>query len=118
MIRELLDPVVVRKAAETLLDFLDRERAALKRRDGDTLDAAADAKASQGDLDNAEKAVQDWQHREVEEVEGADGGKPPIWVSRDPIASLIQSTFEEFFLDHGLIRALKGSGLANDVPAI
>lgn len=118
MIRELLDPVNVRKAAQTLLESFDEERFALKRGDDETRTAADAVEASASDLDDAEQAVTGWQQREIDDVEGEDESKPPIWVARDPISSLIQSVFEEFFLDRGFTRAEKGPGLGTVEHAI
>jgi hypothetical protein len=118
MIRELLDPSNVKKAAQTLLDFFDAERSGVKTGRSETIEAANDVQATPQDLDAAEDVVRHWQQREVDDLEGHDPDKPPIWVARDPIASLIQSLFEQYFIDHQQAYSDRRPGFAGGEHAI
>lgn len=91
--------------------MIAEERAALDRGESDSREAAGANGSSSRDAEDVGGKIDQWQEEEIVELSGADT-KPPIWVPRDPMGSLLISALDEFAISHGLTQESKAQGYA------
>src|SRR4051794_27057906 len=100
MIRDLMEHSVVVGAA-------DRLRAALleKQRQLDTEDedagGAAEHDVEYSDIGDLIEEIEHWKAKEAQDL---GGGTKPVYITNDPIASLVQSVAEDYFFRSGLVQ--------------
>src|SRR5438067_9176767 len=100
MIEELLNPPMVKKAVERLLEETRIERGLLEKDDPEAKQRADVSGGSADDLEGLEGELEKYKAGEAEDLSGASD--QPVWIPRDPVTALIQSTYDEFFEDNGL----------------
>jgi hypothetical protein len=111
MIEELLNPGTLKLAVARLLEETRIERGLLQNDDSGAKQRADDSGGSESDLDQLEGEIDEYRAGEAEDLSGISG--QPVWIPRDPIAALVQSTFDEFFDEFELVREPEGEqGLA------
>lgn len=107
MIEELLNPPTVKKAVARLLEETRIERRLLEEDDAGAKERADTSGGTAGDLDELEGEIEKYEAGEAEDLSGAGAG--PVWIPRDPVTALIQSTYDEFFEDEGLAYEPEGA---------
>ncbi len=102
MIEELLNPPMLKRAIRRLLEETRIERDLLQRDDSGAKQRADESGGSDADLEQLEGEIEKYEAGEAGDLSGSSG--QPVWIPRDPIAALVQSTYDEFFEEAGLLR--------------
>jgi hypothetical protein len=111
MIEDLLNPPMLKLALARLLEETRLERGLLQKDDPEAKQRANDSGGSDADLERLEGEIEKYEAGEARDLSGAS--EQPVWIPRDPIAALVQSTYDEFFEEFDLVReAADGNALA------
>src|ERR1700733_6147728 len=106
MIEEMLNPPRVELAVNRLLEETRTEQRLLESDDSEAKGRADDSQGSKQDLEGLEGELEKYKTGEAEDFSGAS--TQPIWIPRDPITALIQSTYDEFFDEFDLVHETEG----------
>jgi len=107
MIAQVLNRGFMESQLEDLAQALENRRLSLQAGD---VAASARAEAhgvSEHDLEVAREAVLDLKQRGLQA-----GGLSSAWISRDPVASVLQSALEQFFIEAGAVEQQPAQSLA------
>jgi hypothetical protein len=107
MIEELLNPPMLKRAVRRLLEETRIERDLLQRDDSGAKQRADESGGSDADLEQLEGEIKKYEAGEAGDLSGSS--EQPVWIPRDPIAALVQSTYDEFFEESGLLREPEGA---------
>ncbi len=109
MIEALLTTGAVDKQVGRLLEETTAELRRLQAGDPEA-ESRAKVSGSEEDLKLLEYALEEYKKREAQDLTGSD---EPVWIPRDPLASLVVSAYDEFLEREGLVREVQpGKGLA------
>jgi 3',5'-cyclic AMP phosphodiesterase CpdA len=114
MIEALLNPSAVEKQVARLKEQTASELSLLEADDPGAR-ARAEESGSKTDLEQLEHELDEYRKREAQDLSGAND---PVWIPRDPVASLVLSVYDEFLEDAGLVhevapkKGLAHSGIA------
>jgi hypothetical protein len=103
MIEALLNPPAVDRQIARLMEQTSSEIGLLKSGDGQAQARAEEASGSKYDLEQLDHELDEYRKKEAKDLSGSN---EPVWIPRDPVASLVLSAYDEFFDEIGLVRDL------------
>jgi hypothetical protein len=101
MIEALLNPKAVDQQIARLLKETNSEIGLLNSDDGMAQARAEEASGTKHDLEQLDHELDEYRREEAKDLSGSN---EPVWIPRDPVASLVLSTYDEFFDEIGLVR--------------